>query len=322
MQQPTVVVRHYHEADATMRQDMRTMHGHFAAHAAEFAAFNPEFAVPFATDWLAAIGLADTTPDHTVRTGELVEDTDAVETAMTQAQAAVQTLFYYVGRAFPHNVGRLTTYGRGDYEAARKQHDKMRSLLDKAFAAATLDKVALAAKGYTPAQLANLGTLESQLTDTNTTQGMKKGTNVEGTEHYLTVQNLAYGYGQEVSAAAKVRFAADAATLKLFRLGGPALAPHETHELTVAPGGLGSVRFDTPLGPATRLRLRLAVPQPGQAAAVGRTEAAGQTLATFVTLTPGISELNATAAELGPAGQWLEVASRGTQPVRVEIGVL
>ena len=51
-----------------------------------------------------------------------------------------------------------------------------------------------------------------------------KGTNTEGTDHYVTTQNLAYSYGQEVSAAAKVIFADDKTTQGLFRLssGGPA----------------------------------------------------------------------------------------------------
>ena len=63
----------------------------------------------------------------------------------------------------------------------------------------------------------------STYTTTNTTQEVTKGTNTEGTDHYITIQNLAYGYGQEVSAAAKALFATDKATQGLFRLnsGGP-----------------------------------------------------------------------------------------------------
>ncbi|GAB3850760.1 hypothetical protein GCM10028822_16560 [Hymenobacter terrigena] len=306
-----------------MRQNMRTMHAHYLTHEAAFAAFNPEFAPAFGTDWLAAIGAADTTPDNTVRTGELVEDTAEVTDVMEQARTAIQSLFYFVGRAYPHNAGRLEQYGRSTYVAARENHDKMRTLLQTAFTSATRDKTALAAKGYAPAMLAALGTLVAQLADTNTTQEVTKGTNVEGTDHYVTTQNLAYGFGQEVSAAAKVLFAADAPTLKLFRLSGPAApAGPETHELTVAPGALGSVLFSTPLLATTRLHLRLAVPQPAQEALVGRVMAAGNSLRAHATLTTAGSELDTTAEALGPDGQWLEVFNTSSTPVRVEIAVL
>ncbi|MDQ2792750.1 MAG: hypothetical protein M3Y12_01890 [Bacteroidota bacterium] len=221
MKNATTVLRHYSEAAPAMRQHMRTMQAHYVAHEAAFRAFNPEFDAAFGAHWLAAIDEADAAPDNTTRVGELKESTAEVATTMTQAQAAVQSLFYFVGRAFPHNAGRLDQYGRRGYVTARDHHDKMRTLLQTAFSSATRDKAALAEKGYTPAMLAALGTLVTQLADTNTTQEVKKGTNVEGTDHYLTTQNLAYGFGQEVSAAAKVLFADDKATQALFRLSSP-----------------------------------------------------------------------------------------------------
>jgi len=322
MKRATAVLRHYAEPDAAMRQHQRTMQAHYVAHEAAFRAFNPEFDAEFGTHWLAAIDLADATPDNTVRVGELKEHTAEVTDVMTQAQGAVQTLFYFVGRAFPHNAGRLDQYGRRRYAAARDSHDQMRTLLQTAFASATRDHAALAAKGYSAAQLAALGTLVTQLADTNTTQEVAKGTNVEGTDHYLTVQNLAYGFGQEVSAAAKILFAADAATRQLFRLGSPAPAGHETHELTVAPEDAASVLLATALTAASRLHLRLAVPQPGQEATVGRVVAADDKMLTSVTLTAAISELDLTAAALGAAGQYVQVQNNGPTAVRVEITVL
>jgi hypothetical protein len=322
MKRAATVLRHYREADATMRQDMRTMHAHYLTHQAAFQAFNPEFNAAFGTDWLAAIDLADTTPNGAVRVGELKEETAEVADVMEQARTAVQSLFYFVGRAFPHNAGRLATYGRSTYDAARDNHDKMRTLLQTAFTSATRDKTALAAKGYTPAMLAALGALVAQLTDTNTTQEVKKGTNTEEGDHYLTTQNLAYGYGQEVSAAAKVLFAQDAATLKLFRMSGPAAPPaHETHELTVAPQGVEKILLDTPLADTTRLHLRLAVPQANQRARVGRIEAGGH-LGPFVDLSAAVSELDVEALMLGPAGQTLLVANTGSGTVHVAVAVL
>ncbi|GAB2848140.1 hypothetical protein GCM10027044_04020 [Hymenobacter ruber] len=305
-----------------MRQDMRTMHEHYTTNQAAFLAFNPEFDAAFGTDWLAAIDAADAAPDRTVRTGELMEDTAEVEDVMGRAQAAAQTLFYYVGRAYPHNAGRLATYGRSTYEAARKQHDKMRTLLQTAFTSATRDKVTLAAKGYTAAQLATLGSLVTELADTNTTQEVKKGTNTEGRDHYVTTQNLAYGFGQEVSAAAKVLFAADAATLKLFRLSGPAAPVLEHHEVTLAPGARDYITFDTPLLPTSRLHLRLAVPKPNQDAVVGRMVAGSAGPTQTVTLTTDQSEMDVLAPDLGPAGQVFRIQNGSDDTLRIEIGLL
>lgn len=299
------------------------MHTHYVARAAAFGAFNPEFDADFGAHWLAALDLADTTPDHAVRVGELKEDTAEVQTTMTQAQGALQTLFYFVGRAFPHNAGRLDQYGRRTYVAARSQHDLMRTLLQTAFTTATRDHVALALKGYTPAQVAALGTLAGQLTGTNTTQEVKKGTNTEEADHYLTVQNLAYGFGQEVSAAAKVLFAPDAATLDLFRLGGAAAHALEHHELTATAGHPKAVAFLAPLAADTRLHLVLAVPKTDHTATVARLVAAGDPFPTTggIVLTAAQRTLDVTAADLGPAGQVLAVRSGGAYPVRVEVAL-
>jgi len=42
-----------------------------------------------------------------VRVAELKQNTATVNDVMAQAQAALQTLFYFVGQAFPHNESRL-----------------------------------------------------------------------------------------------------------------------------------------------------------------------------------------------------------------------
>ena len=316
------MLRHYSDAAAAMRQHMRTMQAHYMANEAAFRAFNPEFDADFGPQWLAAIGLADTTPDHSTRVGELKEDTDAVENVMEQARRAVQTVFYYVGRAFPKNVGRLTTYGRNTYEAARDNHDKMRTLLQTAFTSATRDQKELAAKGYSDAQLSGLGTLVAQLAATNTTQEVQKGTNEENTAHYLTIQNLAYGYGQEVSGASKVLYAENKARRDLFRLSGPAASGRESHELTTEPGAYATATFATPLLATTGLRLRLTGAEAGQSATVGRVLAAGNKLAAFVTLSADITEMDVLPPALGPAGQVLVAQSNGEYAVRVEMEVL
>ncbi|GAA4375574.1 hypothetical protein [Hymenobacter koreensis] len=211
-------VRVYSESDADMRQRMRTMHGHFVTDAAAFGAFNPDLNAAFATAWLAALDAADQATPGTVRVGELKEETAEVNDVMEQARQQVQQLYYYVGQAFPKNPGRLEQYGKKLYEKARTSHEQMRALLDVAVKSAERDEAALAAKGYPATKRLALQALSSQLTSTNTTQEVKKGENKEASGGYLALQNAAYGFGQQVSSAAKVLFVADATRRSLYRL--------------------------------------------------------------------------------------------------------
>jgi hypothetical protein len=318
MKKAAKVLRHYSDPDATMRQNMRTMHEHYLTNQTAFQEFSPDFDPDFGTEWLAAINTADTTLPGSQRVGELKEDTSAVNAVMEQARAAVQTVFYYAGRAFPNNPGRLDQYGRRDYESARKNQDKMRTLLHLAFTTATRDKVALAAKGYGATKLAALGALEAPLTTADTDQEVQKGHNVEGSDHYVTVQNLAYGFGQEVSGASKLLFATEAAKLGLFRLSHDPSGP-EQHELTVEASKEKSVAFTLPLNDDVKLRLRLFQPELRQRAEVSRITVVGEKPTRVVVLSPA---LDVNAGDLGPAGQLLLVQNTGEHLLRVEMTVL
>jgi hypothetical protein len=217
--------RAYGGSDAAMQQRQRTLRGHFDTHAAEFAAFNPTFDAAFGQQWAAALAAAEAAPAGEARQGQLMADTQAVDAAMEQARQQVQQLFYYVGQAFPHNAGRLATYGKPSYDKARASHERMISLLKQAADAATADQTALAAKGWTPAQTAALAALGTQLATANTTQEQQKGSGVEGGQTYIGLQNALYAHGPQVSLAAKTLYAANPGRRQLFDLtpegGGP-----------------------------------------------------------------------------------------------------
>ena len=321
MAQDNTARRLYIVADATMRQAQRTMHAHYLSHETAFGAFNPEFDAGFGTRWLAALDAADSAADHTVRVGALMEDTAAVQARMAQARQALQRLFYFVGQAFPGSAGHLEQVGQRGYLAARKQTDKMASLLQMAFVVATRDAAVLAAKGFSAALLAELGELATALPAAATTQALAKGTKAEGRAEYIAVQNAAYAFGQAASAAAKVLFADARATQRLFRLGGTTGPAPERHLLKAPAGGQKGVAFATPLLPDTRLRLRLPTPKKGHTATIYRVSALGEPLTGGLQLSATQRRLDVTAAELGTAGQLLLVCSGGAYPVRVALGV-
>lgn len=321
MARPGRIQPHYTTASAVMRQRMRTMLGLYTLHKTTFEGFSPEFDTDFAADWLAAIEAAESEEQGAARTAQLQEDTAEVELHMAQARTELQTLFYFVGRTYPGNAARLDEYGRRKYEAARNSHELMDALLEQALKAATRDHLALAAKGYTAARLDALDTLEEELTEANTDQEIKKGTNLEATDHYITAQNLAYSFGQQVSEASKILFMANATLLDIFRLGpgeGPAT---ETHEVTLAPGEDKWVLFDTPLVAPVQLRLRAVEPAPGLQLLLGRTLLTDQRPPLTVALSHDTPDLTVAAADLG-AGPYVAVRNDGPAPSRVQLQVV
>jgi hypothetical protein len=210
--------RLYTGADSEMRQNMRTMRGHYLSNLAVFAAFNPTFTAAFGTQWLAALDAADTAKPGAALRSELREETQTVDALMDQARIQVQALFYYVEQAFPNNPGRLDQYGKSQYIAARKKHDKMRALLPGALQAATRDQAELAKHGFGPDKLAALAQLTQELEQADTDQEMRKGTNSEGSDDYVRIQNAAYAFGQQVSKAAKTAFVGQPVKARLFLL--------------------------------------------------------------------------------------------------------
>ncbi|GAA3932239.1 hypothetical protein [Hymenobacter algoricola] len=210
--------RQYAGPDSEMRQNMRTMHSHYLADLTAFTAFNPTFSAAFGTQWLMALEAADAAKPGAALRHELKEDTQAVDALMDKARTQVQALFYYVEQAFPNNPGRLDQYGKKQYAQARQKHDKMRALLPGALQAATRDQAQLTPHGFSAAKLADLRQLAQDLEAADTGQEMRKGTNTEGSDDYVRVQNAAYQFGQQVSRAAKVAFVASPVKQQLYRL--------------------------------------------------------------------------------------------------------
>ncbi|PJJ47892.1 hypothetical protein [Hymenobacter chitinivorans] len=210
--------RQYSGPDSTMRQNMRTMHGHYLKDVAAFTAFDPKLTAAFGTQWLAALDQADKATSGTTLRGGLKENTQDVEALMEQARTQVQALFYYVEQAYPNNAGRLDQYGKKQYVPARKKHDKMRALLETAVATATRDLADLSGHGFGAPKLATLKQLSQDLNQADTTQEVRKGSNTEGSQDYVRLQNQAYGYGQQLSKAAKRAFPTDPVKQKLYLL--------------------------------------------------------------------------------------------------------
>jgi hypothetical protein len=304
-----------------MRMNMRAMLGQFQLKADQFSGFNPAFGLDFGTSWAKAIDVADAEEAASARRAQLTIDTDEVVAVLAQARTELQLLFYYAGLLYPHSAAHLNEYGRNTYAKAAYQAVPMQAELAQALKAATRDHVALAAKGYTALHISEIETLLADLTDTKATQRLKKGTNDEATDHYTTIQNVAYSFGQQVSAASKILFAGDETLLKIFRLGdGPGPAT-ESHTLEVAPGADKWVLFATPLVAPVQLYLHLIEAEPGQQAFIGRCELEGQKPPLLLPLTQAANDQTVPVAALGE-GPYLGVRNDGALLIRVELRVV
>ncbi|RYU79895.1 hypothetical protein [Hymenobacter persicinus] len=211
-------IRLFPTSDSKMRQDMRTMHRHYLADLPAFTAFNPTFSAAFGAQWGAALDAAEAATPGRILRGSLKEDTQTVDALMDQARTQLQALFYYVEQAFPRNPGRLDQFGKKQYGPARQQHDKMRALLPGAIQAAERDLAELTKHGFSAAKLAALTQLAQDLAAADTDQEMRKGTNLEGADDYVRLQNAVYRFGQQVSKAAKVALTAEPVKQQLYRL--------------------------------------------------------------------------------------------------------
>lgn len=321
MKRAVRVKRLYQGAHAVMRQRMRTMQGHYVANQPALEGFNPQFTVGFGTAWLTGIDTADTTPPPAVGIGELTDETADVEGWMAAARQQTQSLFYYVGQAFPGKAGMLTQYGQHLYEQARKKHEQMRALLALALVSATRDQVALAAKGFGADKLAALGLLATDLTTSVTSQEQQKGENVDSTDDYQEIQNLAYSPGQAVSEAAKILFADDYGKLELFRLGDGPGPTTETHRLDLAVNETKTAEFATALVAPVQLRLHLVNAELDQKLYIGRSTTPDGPAAKTITLDKTNNNAVLPVADLGPDGQYLCVTNAGTVVTTVEMSV-
>jgi hypothetical protein len=97
----------------------------------------------------------------------------------------------------------------------------MRALLPTAISSATRDQTELAKHGFGAEKLAALQQLAKDLDRADTTQELRKGSNTEGADSYVRLQNAAYSFGQQVSKAAKVAFVAEPLKQQLYRLAAP-----------------------------------------------------------------------------------------------------
>jgi|GEM_PF-797937 len=140
----------------------RRRHDSFLEHQADFIAFDPDFAPPFATDWIAIIDSMIGLDEDKYIVMNQSELTTAVTEAIRQARSSMVDLRFFAQKAFGT---------RGYYKVFNfKLHDRMTRqpanyiiYLKVQHALALQFAAQLSIKGMTPVQMAAIATAADQL---------------------------------------------------------------------------------------------------------------------------------------------------------------
>lgn len=203
-----------------MLQQNNLMQSHFADDQAEFITKTPDLDDDFLANWKKTTNLLDDTEkdDDYIDTQLLM--TQTLDESMEKGRDLLQTVFFYVERAFPGKKAEAAYFGKDRYEAARKTPLKLVELMNKCAEAASeaeyLDK--LTVKG-----------LNSQTIDDLKDTAVNIKTNFEKRDKYISnrkkiteernqILNKIWGFMSSVSDASKLVYKNDYAKFQQYVL--------------------------------------------------------------------------------------------------------
>lgn len=203
-----------------MLQQNNLMQSHFADDQAEFITKTPDLDDAFLTNWKkTTILLDDAEKDDDYIDTQLLM-TQTLDESMEKGRDLLQTVFFYVERAFPGKKAEAGYFGKDRYEAARKTPLKLVELMNKCAEAASeaeyLDK--LTVKG-----------LNSQTIDDLKDTAVNIKTNFEKRDKYISnrkkiteernqILNKIWGFMSSVSDASKLVYKNDYAKFQQYVL--------------------------------------------------------------------------------------------------------
>jgi hypothetical protein len=203
-----------------MLQQNNLMQSHFADDQAEFITKTPDLDDAFLTEWKkTTILLDDTEKDDDYIDTQLLM-TQTLDESMEKGRDLLQTVFFYVERAFPGKKAEAGYFGKDRYEVARKTPLKLVELMNKCAEAASeaeyLDK--LTVKG-----------LNSQTIDDLKDTAVNIKTNFEKRDKYISnrkkiteernqILNKIWGFMSSVSDASKLVYKNDYAKFQQYVL--------------------------------------------------------------------------------------------------------
>lgn len=216
--------RNYNLSDAGMLTFAPLHRSLFITYQADFAAFDSDFASPdFETDWQAAIDASLNVGTAETRDDQLGIHTADVEAAMKAIALKVKEVKYFANKAFPpaaseQNRKVLDKFGFDDYQEVYGSQEGLRIFMKNLFKVATEHAAALAAVGFTPAQLAAINTVTDNFLTLDVIQDAFKALSPIDTNARVVTHNTTWGFSTRVRDAVEVMYADNPLLYNLFLL--------------------------------------------------------------------------------------------------------
>jgi len=207
MANPTQITRNYHQiSDAEMTQFSHTIHSIFIPDKALFIAFDPDFADPFAANWLLAIEAAEALRSDETVGDQLRQLTDTVEEKMELGRHKFQSAKFFIQKTFPGNFAVRNEFGYDDYDRARQVQMKMIGFLENFHRVAEKYQLKLIAKNYTQPMIDEIAMLRDQLRDANNAQEAFRAGRAVLTQDRVITLNACWDETLKVCTAGKIIF--------------------------------------------------------------------------------------------------------------------
>jgi len=211
----------------------------FLVDEAEFIAFSPKYAAPYAADLKSKIEAAKNVVPDSTNVNIITGLTAELEAKMDIGRIEVQKFFNFVVDVFPHNSAKINQAGKDDYLAARQNYEKMMTLLKTAKTFADDNAAALTAKGYTALMAAKLETAKDDIQTALDAQNKAQKERPVLTEERRKIVNAAYEAVRDLCEDAKIIFVHDFAMFNKYLL--PGIDSGTTLTGTIAGGEIKNI---------------------------------------------------------------------------------
>jgi hypothetical protein len=203
-----------------MLQMNAVMLSNFEIDKADFIAKVPDLDSPFSGNWLIDTNkLSATESDADFIDTQLLK-TQAIEELMVTGRDILQSVYFYVERAFPGNKAVLSYFGKDRYEASRNIPLKLAEIINKCREACLESdyKDILITKGLTDQLVVDLKENAVKITEKVTNRDIYMSNRKINTQNRNQQLNKIWSYMSVVNEASKLVYKSDYAKLQQYIL--------------------------------------------------------------------------------------------------------
>ena len=203
-----------------MLQMNAVMLSNFEIDKADFIAKVPDLDSPFSGNWLIDTNkLSATESDADFIDTQLLK-TQAIEELMVTGRDILQSVYFYVERAFPGNKAVLSYFGKDRYEASRNIPLKLAEIINKCREACLESdyKDILITKGLTDQLVVDLKENAVKITEKVTNRDIYMSNRKINTQNRNQQLNKIWSYMSAVNEASKLVYKSDYAKLQQYIL--------------------------------------------------------------------------------------------------------